>query len=454
MCIGMHTSMAQSTHISGITIKGNKSTKNYIFYREIVFAKGDSVLNSELISKLEQSRLNLLNTSLFNFVTIKPIFSDSLKSEVVIEIEVQERWYIWPKPVLQIADRNFNVWWSEKDFSRLNYGIVVDWNNFSGRMDMLSVMLQEGKSRQWSLAYFNPFLDKQKRIGAGIMLDYIANNEIGIQTINDKLIYLSSDSKLIKTAKAGIMLSYKNSVFYSHQLNLSFQITTFNDSVLKVNPNYSYTNQNELSFFRLHYKFKIDYRDIHYYPLKGWYTDVELSKYGLGFKFEKTTNVAWIKTTSRVYIPIRGRWYAGAALMTKLSSSLFQPYYFIQGLGYGREFVRGYQYNVVDGKHFVVIKTTAKYAIVPEKEVDLKEIDVPKFTRFHYAVYLTLFADAGFVSKPEVLENQTNNLPGSWLSSVGLGVDFVTYYDKVLRFEYAINKSVKSGFFIHFISGI
>jgi hypothetical protein len=30
----------------------------------------------------------------------------------------------------------------------------------------------------------------------------------------------------------------------------------------------------------------------------------------------------------------------------------------------------------------------------------------------------------------------------------------VTYYDKVVRIEYAINKSGKSGIFIHFIAGI
>jgi hypothetical protein len=34
-----------------------------------------------------------------------------------------------------------------------------------------------------------------------------------------------------------------------------------------------------------------------------------------------------------------------------------------------------------------------------------------------------------------------------------VGLDFITYYDLVLRFEYSFNKMKESGFFIHMTSG-
>jgi len=36
----------------------------------------------------------------------------------------------------------------------------------------------------------------------------------------------------------------------------------------------------------------------------------------------------------------------------------------------------------------------------------------------------------------------------------GAGIDFVTYYDKVLRVEYSINRMGEKGLFIHFMTSI
>ncbi len=445
---------SQTVTISEIAIQGNNRTKNYIILRELSFSQGDTVSESSLPAKLEQSRLNLLNTSLFNFVSISNTISESSHRKVSIHIKVQERWYMWPKPVLQLADRNLNVWWLQKDFSRLNAGLGVDWENVTGRLDKASMMFQLGKIRNMSVSYYNPFIDKRKKSGLGFLVGYSALTEIGAKTENDKLIYFSSESSLTEHMQTGLLFTYEKSPFVKQQFQLSYHHVSFNDTLLVFNPDFSYPDGNELNFIKLYYKLKIDYRDIHYYPLKGWYADMEFSKEGLGFKFENPVNIAWIKSTSRIYQPLGGRWYSGASFMSKVSSKHRQPYFFMQGLGYGREFVRGYQYNVVDGKHFVVFKTTFKYAILKEKQVDLKKLRLPKFTRFHIAAYLTAFADAGYVWKPEIVSQSSNNLPGTWISAAGLGADIVTYYDKVVRFEYAITKSRARGFFIHFISGI
>ena len=47
------------------------------------------------------------------------------------------------------------------------------------------------------------------------------------------------------------------------------------------------------------------------------------------------------------------------------------------------------------------------------------------------------FADMGYVNDKRYAT--ANPLANNWLHSYGAGLDFVTYYDKVLRLEYSFN---------------
>ena len=69
-----------------------------------------------------------------------------------------------------------------------------------------------------------------------------------------------------------------------------------------------------------------------------------------------------------------------------------------------------------------------------------------------YALYLKAQFDGGYVYADQYRAN--NPLSNSWLYGGGLGLDFVTYYDRVFRFEYSVNKLGKGGLYIHFIAPI
>lgn len=442
--------------VGNIELSGNKKTSPGIIFRELQFACGDRFLRSDFAKSINQSRLNLLNTSLFNFVTIDTVeVPDSLLTGVMnVKISVLERWYVWPIPILQITDRNFNAWLKSKDFSRINYGIDLKWYNFSGRMDEFDLILQGGKNRQVSVAYQNPYIDKKKRLGIGFDAGYKNNREVGYLSQDDKLSFAFISSGLSVEKYVSVNALWRNNFFTTHLVVLGFHARSFSDSLLMLNPDYSYPEIAEPTYFNLYYKLKIDHRDIKYYPLKGWYMDIEVNKAGFGFAFEKPVNIAWAKTTNRIYFTMANRWYSGMSFIGKISSANWQPYFQIQGLGYNREYIRGYEYNVVDGKHFGIIRTNVKYALIPESEHTIGLIPTPKFGRIHLALYLTAFADAGYVWQPQWESMYNNVLPNTFLAGTGLGIDFVTYYDKVVRIEYAVNKSGKSGIFIHFIAGI
>jgi len=100
-----------------------------------------------------------------------------------------ERWYLWPVPILQITDRNFNAWLQTHDFTRINYGLDLKWYNFTGRMDELDAVFQFGKNHQFSLAYQDPYFDRKKHFGVGFEVGYKNNREIGYLTQDDELLF-------------------------------------------------------------------------------------------------------------------------------------------------------------------------------------------------------------------------------------------------------------------------
>ena len=442
--------------IGSVDLSGNKKTLNNIIYRELQFASGDTYSPDEFSKRINQSRLNLLNTSLFNFVTIDTILSHDTASlrKMDVNISVLERWYIWSVPIVKISDRNFNAWLQTHDFTRINYGLDVKWYNFTGRMDELDAVIQFGKNQHFSLAYQDPYIDSKKHFGLGIEAGFNNNREVGCLTQNDKLVYVFKPDGVSVEKYFAVNATFRNDIFTTHQLTIGFRSLSFSDTLKELNPDFSYPGLENPEYLYLGYKLKIDHRDIKYYPLRGWYADLEINKSGLGFNIEKPVDAAWAKTTTRYYSQISTRWYTGVSFIGKISSGAWQPYFLVQGLGYNREYVRGYEYNVIDGKHFGIIRSNLKFALVPERMHKIGFIPTPKFGRIHYALYLTAFADAGYVWQPQWIGQHNNLLPRTLLAGTGLGADLVTYYDKVVRIEYAVNRSGKSAIFIHFIAGI
>jgi len=123
-----------------------------------------------------------------------------------------------------------------------------------------------------------------------------------------------------------------------------------------------------------------------------------------------------------------------------------------RGLGYGNDYVRSYEYYVVSGQSFALLKTNLKFELVPTKVKKFNFIPAKKFNKLYYSIYLNLLGDAAYVFDKHAMPD--NKLSNTALMGTGLGLDFVTYYDKVFRFEYSINKMGECGFFIHFVSPI
>ena len=120
--------------------------------------------------------------------------------------------------------------------------------------------------------------------------------------------------------------------------------------------------------------------------------------------------------------------------------------------GYENDFVRGYEYYVIDGQDYMLVKNNFKWTILPTVEKNIPFIKTEKFSRIHYTIYMNVFGDFAYVNDNTL--NNANLLANRWISGLGVGFDFVTYYDKVFRIEFSRNNKGETGFFLNFVSPI
>ncbi len=434
--------------VDQIVLIGNKITKPRIIFRELTFKSGDTISLKDIQTKIQRSEENLHNTSLFNSVKITWLQEND---KVNFYILVTERWYIFPLPIFEIAERNFNVWWQTKDFSRVIYGGTLNWYNFRGRNEVLAVTARLGYTQRLSFYYSIPALTRGQKSGITFSIAYAINHQTSNRTEENKIIY-SKDSEIFTRREVGgsIVYSYRPGINVTHNFEVAYRHADVEDTVIALNPDY-FAGSAAVNYTTLRYFLKVEHRDLAVYPLKGNYFDLEIIKNGLGF-LNDDIDLFYAVSHYKHFWPLSKRFHAGAGLSVKYSFQSKMPYYFMKGLGYSRDFIRGYEYYVMDGEHFALLKTGIKFTILPKKEIYAPFIPLNKFATIPLAFYLNLFSDVGYVSDSQFKE--TNFLNNSWQYGYGAGIDFVTYYDMIFRLEFSINKLGQSGFFLHFTSPI
>lgn len=439
--------------IRNISFTGNKITKERIIQRELMFSPNDTLTISALSEKIDLSHQNLMNTSLFNFVTIDTASVDGQQGLYDVNIDFVERWYVWPVPLFELADRNFSEWLNKRDLNRLNYGMSLTWNNFRGRRERVVLYTLFGYDEKYQLVYQIPYINRRQTLGIGLSGGYSRNHEIAYNSENNKEVYYKTQEHYArKQAYAYAEMYIRKDIRNKHWIKMMFTNLLVDDSVILLNPQYSYGPSVNNQYFSFYYQYRSDFRDYRQYPLKGHYFDVSLDKAGLGIMTDPSVKALHLRTNIRKYGQIKGRFYWASGFTGKVSPFGEEPYYYTEGLGYGRDFVRGYEYFVVDGQHYAILKNNLKFELVKQRVMKFNFIPTEKFNKLPYAFYLNLFADFGYASDSR---NYVNNpLSNEILTGYGIGVDFITYYDFVLRVEYTINKMGQSGIYIHLIPSI
>ena len=438
--------------INNIQLSGNKITHDKIIFRELTFKQGDTLCLKNFSNALKLSQENIENTSLFNFVEIiDSTYYVQNKLRANIHIILHERWYIWPMPVVELAERNPNAWWETKDFSKINYALFFTWENFRGRREALKFTIQGGYDEKFLFHYDVPFINKSQTIGLVMGAGLTRNHEVTYQTINNKPVRYRDDAYIRYQYNVYGALSLRKNIHIMHSVGLEYNDHQYSDVIFELNPKFDPEQNNTFKYFSLTYFFKNDHRDNRTFPLKGYYFDAQIIKRGLGIIPEANVNLLSLTANARRYWDLNNRWYFASGFTGRLANTGRNPYFLNTGLGYNNDFVRGYQHYVVDGHNFALFKTDFKYAIFKDKIMNLPILP-NKFSRINWSIYFSLFADAAYSSTD--LPELSNTLQNKFLYGYGAGLNFVSYYDIVFRLEYSFNKIGENGLFISFITSI
>jgi len=431
--------------INRILVAGNKVTKEKIIRRELLFTEGDTVANSQLDELLNKTKDNLFNTSLFNFITIKII--DDQPQVISIFILLEERWYLWPYPIFEQADRNLSSYLHQGDWSKINYGLLLIKNNFRGRGEQLKLKFRLGYKEQFQVMYENPYLFANRKHGLITEYAYYRQHEIAYQTQNDRLYYFKDENNYVQTYQTGtITYQFRNKIYTTHRLGLGFSLSEVSDTIALLNPDYFNNQTNTIRYLTLNYTFDNDKRNYKKYPLTGYNTLVSLTQSGLGILTNEMPGSLALESSYYLYSQLSDHWFSGLGGKIKISTNDQQPYFFQRGLGYA-DYLRSFEYQVIDGQHFITTRSFIKYAIIPMNITSIESWSWTKFNKIHYSLYLNAFFETGYVYNK--YSNSSNRLPNAFLTSAGLGLDMVAYYDLIIRLEYSINQTGNGGVFLN-----
>jgi hypothetical protein len=103
-------------------------------------------------------------------------------------------------------------------------------------------------------------------------------------------------------------------------------------------------------------------------------------------------------------------------------------------MGYLQDYVRGYEYYVIDGQHFGILRNEVKYCLF-KKRFDTGMGD--RIDDLPLNVYIKAYYDCGFVKDDFWYKN--NPLNNTYLQGYGVGIDVSTFYDMVARYELTRN---------------
>ncbi len=438
-------STANAVRIFGITITGNKVTHEPIILRELLVKEGDSLGLADFYERTERSRQNLMNTGLFNTVSVLPLFLNA--TSVIVVVVVYERWYWWPGLVFQLADPNFNTWWLTRDPDRVNYGVTLNRYNFRGRNETIHAVAQFGYTQQFALQYRVPYVDRRQHWGIALGGGYEQQAEVTAGTVNNERILLRNPDGPNRTERWGALeVTLRRAHNIRHFWRAGYMNAVVTDTVVQRALDYFDGAARSTRYFSLGYGIIWDRRDNRAFPRKGHLAELRIDRLGLGVGGEADPDITTAYATVKHWWPLGERWTAALSLRGRVTQGT-PPYYVQEGLGYSAQ-VRGYEYYVADGEHYTMGRANVLFALVRPRTYRVEAIPIESFRTLHIAMYFNAYTDMGRVWDSRYAAQ--NSLNDQWQRGHGIGVNLVTSYDQVVRFEYSINALGEHGSFLHF----
>lgn len=428
--------------VGDILISGNRKTKEKIILRELPFHTGETYPLDVLVKKFDQARRQLMNTALFNHVVVAARTLGGTRIDVVVELK--ERWYLFPLPYFRPVDRNLNQWLFEKDasLSRVNYGVKFNYNNATGRNDKFKLSLINGYTKQVSISYDRPYIDKDLKWGLKFSFGSGKNREINYNTIDDKQVFLKDENNFVRSfANANMELNYRKAIKTKHSLGIGYVSESVSDTIIALNAMFFSSGRNSVRYPSIYYNLSYINLDFNPYPTKGYAAQLYAGKSGLN----SIINIWQLHVKGLGVWPLLPKLYYNLSVYGGIKLPFRQPYFSRRFLGYGDVFMQGYEYFVVDGTAGGFAKTSLT------KEFFNFSVHTPSYKKgkkehIPVRIFGKVFGNTGYVYNPQPGENSLSN---KMLYSGGLGIDILLFYDVTIKLEWSFNSIGQNGLFLH-----
>lgn len=440
-------SHAKKYLIRQITFEGNHRTKSSRMLREVEIHVGDSLTLQQATQKLKDSKDHLINTGLFTDVTTNMFFDEENLSNIRLHFTVKEGLFFIPIPIIELADRNFNVWWTEhnRNIKFLNLGLNLKLRNISGNADELDLLGQWGYDQKFIVNYLSPYFDEGRKWNFNFRTYYSSNKELIYHTLNGDPQYMRNDDQFLRTRfETGLSFIYRPVHSSSYRLSFGYYYNKIADEVFEINPNY-FNGDNDQRYAKIALEYIFEKRNNKYLATDGWYIHGLLARNGI---VKSDMLNSWEMEADMYYyhmINTNWSWSNGILFRGHASKNRF-PYYNLYQLGGDPEYIRGYEYYQIEGSSLGVYKTSLMRKILDRKFDFGKAMPFTNYREMDARLYLSLNMDYGYVFDEYY---KTSNLVNRNLWGGGLGLNLLLYNSFSCSFEASLNQRKELGFFFH-----
>lgn len=112
-------------------------------------------------------------------------------------------------------------------------------------------------------------------------------------------------------------------------------------------------------------------------------------------------------------------------------------------MGFKSEYIRGYEYYVMDGSHYALLRSNLRFKILDR----ILTQNILKFIKYiPLKIYSKAYDDIGYVHNSNPQNSKLNN---KLLNGYGVGLDVLISYYVRLRLEYSFNHLRENALFLH-----
>jgi len=380
--------------VSKVIVNGNRVTERDVIVREMLLEEGG--VYSDSLRIVSERRIHSL--FLFNNVEIIPVPDNQ---QVALLVNVTERLFLYPFPVLNVEDR---------DWEKLTYGGGFAHVNFRGRAEKLFGSLFFGYKPGFEFGYDNPWIGgPENRYTLSVLVSRFSwqhkTEEFDERHFTSAISVGKYWNRYLATF---VKMDYDRIVLPD---SLSNRLATGN-------------NREELFGFAVVNSF--DNRDFTAYPSSGWLLQNSILFESI---LRPENRYIQVTTDARRYLQWNDIILAGRLLHIGTFGNL--PLYRTVYFGFS-ERVRGHFSEVYEGKHSILGSAEFRFPLLQDRLISLPSFFLPPSStqNLKFGLNGAIFIDSGIIwSQPAQLA--TDNI----VTGFGVGLHFRLPYIEIARLE-------------------